>query len=60
MAHTTSTAPTVTPVGPSGPGAISGFEIRCPVCAFVARVSLRTIADADAREHHAYMLRKGK
>ena len=48
---------TITEVGPSGHGAISGFEIRCADCAFVARTSLRSIAQADAVEHNRWAYR---
>jgi hypothetical protein len=40
-------------VAPSGPGALAGFESRCP-CGLVIRSSLRTIAEADVREHVAW------
>lgn len=58
MAHTTSTAPahisTIEAVGPSGPGALAGYEVRCADCAFVARTSLPTIARQDAYDHAAW------
>jgi hypothetical protein len=58
MLHSTATSPAIRPVGPSGPGAIAGFEVACEACGFTFRSSLRTIAEGDAREHVAYMLRK--
>ena len=58
MAHSTSTTPAITAVGPSEPGALGGFEVRCPDCAEVARFSLRSLADQHARDHVAFMLRK--
>lgn len=41
----------------SGPGALAGFESRCS-CGLVLRSSLRTILEADRREHGAYHARK--
>lgn len=58
MTHSTTTALAIVAVGPSGPGAIGGFEVSCPACGFQFRTSLRTIAEGDAREHVSYMLRK--
>lgn len=56
MTHSASTTPTVIAVGPSGPGAIAGFEVTCPACGFTFRSSLRTIADADAFAHVRHMI----
>ena len=50
MAHQLSP---IVAVGPSGPGALDGFESRCS-CGLVIRSSLRTIVEADLREHLAY------
>ncbi len=38
------------PVGPSGPGALSGHEARCS-CGLVMRSSLETILFCDIMEH---------
>ena len=48
----------VLPVGPTGPGALAGFESRC-TCGLVIRSSLLTIAQADVREHVQWAARKG-
>jgi hypothetical protein len=58
--HSKVTSPAIVAVGPSGPGAIGGFQVTCPLCGFQFRTSLRTIAESDAREHVAYMIRKGR
>ena len=44
-------------VPPSGPGALAGFESRC-TCGLVIRSSLRSIAEADVREHVAWHAKK--
>jgi hypothetical protein len=49
---------TIEAVGPSGPGALAGYEVRCPVCAFVARTSLPTIARQDAYDHCAWATKR--
>lgn len=41
----------------SGPGALAGFESRCS-CGLVIRSSLRTIVEADVREHVAYFAKR--
>ena len=43
----------IEPVGPSEPGALSGFEARCS-CGLVMRSSLLTIAQFDVRDHARY------
>lgn len=53
--HTT----TLKAVGPSGPGALAGFQVTCS-CGFTFGSSLRTIAELDAREHVAYIAAKEK
>jgi hypothetical protein len=44
---------TTTPVGPSSPGALGGFENRCE-CGDVARYSLETLARHEAASHQAW------
>lgn len=46
-------------VGPSGPGALSGFATRCS-CGLEIRSSLATIAAADAVEHVAWHRGRGE
>lgn len=62
MPQTASTAQahisTLEAVGPSGPGALAGYEARCAACAFVARSSLQSIARQDAYDHWRYMATK--
>lgn len=55
MAHTTSTTGTVLPVGPSGPGALGGFEFRCGACAEVARFAFESMTLSHAADHFRYM-----
>ena len=47
MTHTTTT---IQAVGPSGPGALSGFESICS-CGLQIRSSLLTIISADVADH---------
>lgn len=56
MPHLPTTVATIVAVDPSGPGAIAGFEVRCPACGFTFRTSLFTIALADSRDHLAWAI----
>lgn len=57
MAHTTSTTPAIEAKPATGRGDIGGYRVSCP-CGFTFTSSLLGIAQADARDHVAYMLRK--
>ena len=57
MTHTTTT---IQAVGPSGPGALSGFESRCS-CGLVLRSSLLQALRNDVADHVRYHeARKGR
>jgi hypothetical protein len=58
MGHSTTTPAIVAEAADAVRGSIGGFRVSCPACGFVFTTSLRTIAEADAREHVAFMLRK--
>lgn len=44
-------ATTITPVHPSEPGALAGFEVLCSRCGLRWRTSLRGIAGSEAVDH---------
>jgi hypothetical protein len=43
----------VVPVGPSGPGALAGFEVRCS-CGYEMRSSLESCVRLDSQDHVAW------